>query len=261
MAHSPISTEARARRRWWQIATAARFPKLIRRFESPEVAHLASAFANKKGLGRCRALANLQACLEPLGAWREGANVEGAYPAAYWSCLDAADVPRLFPGQRPLTEDEQQAACIIHYVGIGKFLNGRTGLRGGWGLSCTNHCVGRFFDRAGATADLDTALVACHRNLLAASDRCAPRMLKLDGSFLVPAGDVGFFWCTALPVVAHETKRTVLHFRARSFVGKDMPSDAEVNVGRELLTMKEGDRPLAAGLLHPLVLRSAGCDA
>jgi hypothetical protein len=81
-------------------------------------------------------------------------------------------------------------------------------------------------------------------------------MLALHGSFLVPASDTGYFWCTAMPIiVSGETGRTVLTSRARSFVGKDQPRDTELQTGASLLTPCDGDQPLGATLLHPTVLR------
>jgi hypothetical protein len=258
MPRIPISTMARIRRDRWEQAASERFGRAIARCNSKSVAKLAEDFAHKTGVGRQRALAGLMKAFDGIGAL-EACEPKGPRPIVLWSVISATTPGLLtaLPGQRDLTSDEEQPSCGIHYLAFGR-LPGIVHGRGLWGMSATKHAIGRFFDRGGNPADLDTALLDAHRCLLGAPSRSLPALLK-DSVLL--EGGAGFFWAEASPFKAKETGANVLHCRCRTWMSAEMAKDTQIAESAAILKRDAGDTPLVAGLLHPMHLRSAPAAA
>lgn len=254
MPRIPISTMARIRRDRWEQAASERFGRAIALCNSKSVAKLAEDFAHKTGVGRQRALAGLLKAFDGIGAL-EACEPKGSKPVLFFSVISSTTAGLLtaIPGERDLTLDEEQASCGLHYFAFGR-LNGLIHCRGLWGMSATRHAIGRYFDRGGKPADLDTALLDAHRRLLSAPSRSLPALLK-DSVLL--EGGAGYFWAEASPFKARETGSDVLHCRCRSWLASEMAKDTQIAESAAILKRAPDDVPLVAGLLHPMHLRSA----
>jgi hypothetical protein len=246
----PIDAESRGRRRVWKTMASARFSRMLKAFDSSEVARAAKDFVKLNGRHVAAGLVLERAFAPPI-AWLE-ARESGRRPVLMWGAISAqAESPFRSTPERDLTADEQQGATACHYI-----LTARTGflLRGLWGTSVSDHALGRLCQRSPGV-DIDAAIMGLNRAILSAPERMAPQMVQ-RAAFAVPVlGGVGGFWCSAYVMRSVESGLNVLHVRARTWLDAGLIEAGQLEQAQLLLYAEDGDTRLASSLLHPLHLR------
>jgi hypothetical protein len=247
----PIDNQSRGQRRLWKKATADNFTAMCKVFGSNNVRAAAHGFARRSSRGRAALALHraFQDVAHPL-IWEANAK----NPVLCWRVIQAAEESPLRSTEaHQLSLDEEQGGASVFHV-----TTARTPLlliRGLWCFIATDHCIARYFQRGGD--DLSSAMLQAHAAILAAPQRNVDAMLKTQ-DIMIP-GSRGHFWCSVSQPTHHGTDKKVLLFRARTWINADLlPDQEQLVLSNELLTLRDGDKPLAAGLLHPLFLRGQG---
>jgi hypothetical protein len=245
----PISNESRGQRRVWKKATADNFAAMCKVFGSNNVRQAVHAFARRNSRTR-GALALQRAFQDVATPFIVEANAKN--PVLCWRILFAAEEsPLRSTESHTLSLDEEQGGASVFHIMTAKpplLL-----IRGLWCFICTDHCIARHAQRCGPAGDLSAAMLEAHAHVLAAPQRPADAMLKAQN--VMVRGGRGYFWCRVSMPTHHGTDKKVLLWRATTWIDEGMIDPRQLAVSRELLTLKDGDTPLASGPLHPLALR------
>jgi hypothetical protein len=164
----PISTEARGRLRIWRRNQAARQAELERVLEAKQLRLLADDFVHRGSeKGRMRALLRLRREIDPVTEGICAARLHDN-PSALWATIGI----------------EPEGAEVAYLM-----ISAARGIsRGPWNLKCTDHALGRFFQRSPRGADLSVALLDANVNI----GRGKLYRLPKDEGVLVSAGDGAF---------------------------------------------------------------------
>jgi hypothetical protein len=234
----PVDAEARGRRALWQTASRQRFATMVGLFNDPTVVQAAHLFMRTNTARRIGPAIVLQRKFQNC-ATLEAADIKGRRPILLWS------VPGV-SADRKLSFDERHATSSVHYVlaGIQPGLH-----RGGWGLSVTDHAIGRFCQR-NRGADIDAVVREGHLRLLGAPERSVGAMIEAE-HFLIPTTGGGW-WANAMVAKSRDTGNDVLYVRCHTWLNEHMIHDTQRAAAAELLTCQPSDRPLFTTLLHPI---------
>lgn len=213
MARRPLSAEARGKRRLLRQQLAADAARLLATARSARARTLTEGWVHKRGNGRARAQAHLNA----LFGLRLRL-VNDRYLG--WLFLK--------PGGRVVMEDDAADPglgqdCVAVHALLAGLLPGRVtaGISSCiWALGITDHAIGRLLERS-PRADPVAVMIAAHDALM----RAGP----CDGfwnELWVPARGWGAFKCEAIAGEVSDMPGTgVLHVRARTWFDADQLTD------------------------------------
>ena len=202
-------------------------------------------FLLKKGKGRRRVFARIDAELRRFGARLEGVDLDGNRPRALWAFLVPHDHSVAYGAPR----DEQPCITVDYLLLYCE--PGRIPVlgRGLWSLEVTDHALGRWFQR-GPNTDPSEALFAAHRAVLDVDvrdllepPRPAFRMRNASGVWICELHDTG-----------DDDGEHTIHVMLRTYLDfNQIHADQEL----ELITPRpEAEHRLVNTVLVPHPLRS-----
>jgi hypothetical protein len=251
IAHIPISAEARGKRRLWKAIELARFSKVLELFDDRDVRRAAKEFSRRNG--RHMAASFILRKFDAV-AWPVTRDLQAKPPYLSWRTIWPSEEPPIrATAEHTLSASESEKASSVFYVATDPDV---LLMRGLWSLSVDDHAIGRLIDRCPG-ADISATIVEGHDALLGMADRHIEPITQAGDNLLLPTTQ-GAFWCRVSVLRATESRRWVIHTRARTWLDHDQLRPEQTADIQKLMTSQSGDRPMGHFVLHPRTMRDLG---